>query len=111
MSRFWIKRQWTCLLALSLLCALSVASVTPVRADGNNGVDSGMGDISDQGNPLGAGDPDSPEPAGSAGRAAGKPVNAKPLVLTAGDGLASDSVMMWRVRAYLMSLRIYLIRY
>ena len=110
MSRFWIKRQWTCLLALSLLCALSVASVTPVRADGN-GVDSGMGDISDQGNPLGAGDPDSPEPAGSQARAVGKPLGAKPLVLTAGDGLDSDSVMMWRVRAYLMSLRMWLIRY
>ena len=111
MSRFSIKRQWTYLLTLSLLCALSVASVSQVRANPNSGVDSGMGDISDQGNPTGAGDPDSPEPAGSMGRAAGKPMSAKPLVRTAGDGPEGDSVMMWRIRAYLTGLRFWLLRY
>jgi hypothetical protein len=111
MSRFSIKRQWTYLLTLSLLCALSVASVTRAHANGDNGVDSGMGDISDQGNPMGAGDPDSPEPAGSMGRAAGKPMSAKPLLRTVGDGPEGDSVWMWRIRAYLTGLQGWLLRY
>ena len=111
MSRFSIKRQWTYLLTLSLFFALSVASVSQVHANDNGGgVDSGMGDISDPGQ-TGAGDPDSPEPAGSMGRAAGKPMSAKPLVRTVGDGPEGDSVWMWRVRAYLTGLRIWLLRY
>jgi hypothetical protein len=65
------------------------------------------------GNPLGAGDPDGPDEAPPTGRAsaAGKPLSAKPLSMTAGDGRASDSVMMWRIRAYLLSLRSWYFRY
>jgi hypothetical protein len=109
MPRFNANRWWTLILTLSLGCAFVASSTTRATAESSlldelGGTDRGDGTPAP---PLpGAGDPDSP----MSGRRAGREAVVQPSTNVStsravGDGTAVDSVMMWRIRAVLQSLR------
>ena len=108
MHRFPKNRWWTLILTL-VLCFGAFATPRPVHADDPQQ----FGDPS--GSSDGQGDPDVPDnPIKSRGISHGtmRPsTNTYAARRPAGDGSAIGSVMMWRLRVALWSLRVFLVRF
>ena len=111
MLRFSVNRFWTLILALCLTFALLSMGAKSLRADEFNPSPSEIADPNG-GGATSTGDPDVPDGPGKSSYKTRNGVQRQVGIRNAGvrsvgDGMASDSALVWKLRVVLLALRKY----